>query len=117
MKSFTKFLLLTVVLTAFIAACASTDSQLTSKEYVLTTEIRDGNLIFLGVSDEINGIANPTLSAGPGETITVTLINGGMGQHDITFPEVKARTEVVKEKGEKHRLHYRAKYPRRNGIL
>ena len=100
MKSFTKFLLLTVVLTAFIAACASTDSQLTSKEYVLTTEIRDGNLIFLGVSDEINGIANPTLSAGPGETITVTLINGGMGQHDITFPEVKARTEVVKEKGE-----------------
>ena len=100
MKSFTKFLLLTVVLTAFIAACASIDSQLTSKEYVLTTEIRDGNLIFLGVSDEINGIANPTLSAGPGETITVTLINGGMGQHDITFPEVKARTEVVKEKGE-----------------
>lgn len=100
MKSFTKFLLLTVVLTAFIAACASTDSQLVSKEYVLTTEIRDGNLIFLGVSDEINGIANPTLNAGPGETITVTLINGGMGQHDITFPEVKARTEVVKEKGE-----------------
>ena len=62
--------------------------------------MKDGNLIFLGVSDEINGIANPTLSADPGETITVTLINGGMGQHDITFPEVKASTEVVKEKGE-----------------
>ena len=100
MKSFAKFLILTVLLAAFIGACANKNSQLTSKEYVLTTEMKDGNLIFLGVSDEINGLANPTLSADAGETITVTLINGGMGQHDITFPEVKASTKVVKEKGE-----------------
>ena len=100
MKSFAKFLLLIVLLTAFIGACASKNSQLSSKEYVLTTEIKDGNLIFLGVSDEINGLANPTLSADAGETITVTLINGGMGQHDITFPEAKVSSKVVKEKGE-----------------
>jgi len=100
MKSFAKFLILTVLLAAFIGACTGTNSRITSKEYVLTTEMKDGNLIFLGVSDEINGIANPALNADPGETITVTLINGGMGQHDITFPEVKASTEVVKEKGE-----------------
>jgi nitrite reductase (NO-forming) len=100
MKSFVKFLISTVLLTAFIGACTIKNSLITSKEYVLTTEIRDGNLIFLGVSDEINGMANPTLRADPGQTITVTLINGGMGQHDITFPEVKASTAVVKEKGE-----------------
>lgn len=100
MKSFAKFLLLTVLLTAFIGACASKNSQLPSKEYVLTTEIKDGNLIFLGVSDEINGLANPTLNANAGETITVTLINGGMGQHDITFPEIKEGTKVLQEKGE-----------------
>jgi nitrite reductase (NO-forming) len=100
MKSFAKFLILTVLLTAVIGACASKNSQIASKEYVLTTEMKDGNLIFLGVSDEINGIANPTLNAKPGETITVTLINGGMGQHDITFPEVKVSTGFVKEKGE-----------------
>jgi len=100
MKWLIKFLVLTVLLGAFVAACASTNSQIASKEYVLTTEIKDGNLIFLGVSDEINGMANPTLSANPGDIITVTLINGDMGQHDITFPEVKASTNMVKEKGQ-----------------
>ncbi len=100
MKAFVKFTILTVLSIAFISACAGKNAQIASREYVLTTEMKDGNLIFLGVSDEINGIANPTLNADPGETITVTLINGGMGQHDITFPEVKAGTETVKEKGE-----------------
>jgi copper-containing nitrite reductase len=100
MKKFLVFLGAAIVLAISIAACTGSNSQITSREYVLTTELRDGNMIFLGVSDEINGIANPTLSADPGETITVTLINGGMGQHDITFPEVKASTEMVKEKGE-----------------
>ena len=100
MKKILIFLGATIVLAASIAACTGSSSQITSKEYVLTTEIKDGNLIFLGVSDEINGVANPTLNANPGETITVTLINGGMGQHDITFPEVKTSTGMVKEKGE-----------------
>ena len=100
MKSFLKILILALLLTSFVAACTGTNSQIASKEYVLTTELKDGNLIFLGVSDEINGQANPTLSADPGETITVTLINGGMGQHDITFTAVNASTGVVKEKGE-----------------
>lgn len=100
MKKILIFLGATIVLAASIAACTGSNSQITSKEYVLTTEMKDGNLIFLGVSDEINGVANPTLNANPGETITVTLINGGMGQHDITFPEVKTSTGMVKEKGE-----------------
>ena len=100
MKKILIFLGATIVLAASIAACTGSNSQITSKEYVLTTEMKDGNLIFLGVSDEINGLANPTLNANPGETITVTLINGGMGQHDITFPEVKTSTGMVKEKGE-----------------
>lgn len=100
MKSFLKFLILALLLASFVAACTGTNSQIASKEYVLTTELKDGNLVFLGVSDEINGQANPTLSAERGETITVTLINGGMGQHDITFPKAKVSTGVVREKGE-----------------
>jgi nitrite reductase (NO-forming) len=100
MKKFTIFLGVAIFLAIFVAACTSTNFQPVSKEYVLTTDMRDGNLIFLGVSDEINGLENPTLSAAPGATITVTLINGGEGQHDISFPEVKASTGVVKEKGE-----------------
>jgi len=100
MRSFIKFPLFTIFLAVVIGACSGSNTPISSKEYVLTTEMQDGNLIFLGVSDEINGIANPTLSADPGETIMVTLINGGMGQHDITFPEIKTGTSVVKEKGE-----------------
>lgn len=100
MKKSIIFLAATMILAVFIAACTGTNFQPVDKEYVLTTDMRDGNLIFLGVSDEINGIPNPTLSARPGETITVTLINGGMGQHDITFPEVNVSTGVAREKGE-----------------
>ncbi len=100
MKKIIIFLAITIGLAVFITACTGTSFQPIAKEYVLTTDLRDGNLIFLGVSDEINGIPNPTLNAKPGETITVTLINGGMGQHEITFPEVQVSTGVVKEKGE-----------------
>ncbi|WP_345320362.1 copper-containing nitrite reductase [Candidatus Villigracilis proximus] len=100
MKKFTVFLAIVIALAATITACTGTSFQPVDKEYVLTTDLRDGNLIFLGVSDEINGIVNPTLSAAPGGTITITLINGNAGQHDITFPEIKASTGVVKEKGE-----------------
>ncbi|MFN8381090.1 MAG: copper-containing nitrite reductase [Anaerolineales bacterium] len=100
MKRFTIFFGVAMLLAAVITACAGKSFQSIDKEYVLTTDLRDGNLVFLGVSDEINGIENPTLSAAPGSTITVTLINGGEGQHDITFPEIKASTGVVKQKGE-----------------
>ena len=99
MKKITIFLGISVLAAIVLAGCGSKNAPST-KEYVLTTELKDGNLIFLGVSDEINGLANPTLTAVGGETITVTLINGGMGQHDVTFPELNATTGIVKEKGE-----------------
>lgn len=100
MKTYLKFPVFVVLLSLFIAACAGASFQAVDKEYVLTTDLRDGKLVFLGVSDEINGVENPTLSAKPGERVTVILINGGEGQHDITFPEVQASTEVLSEKGE-----------------
>lgn len=100
MRPYLKFSVFVILLGIFVTACAGASYQNVDKEYVLTTDLRDGRLVFLGVSDEINGMENPTLSAKPGERITVTLINGGEGQHDVTFPEVQASTEVLKEKGE-----------------
>ncbi|HND48364.1 MAG TPA: hypothetical protein PLL95_07365, partial [Anaerolineales bacterium] len=100
MKTYLKFSTFVILLGILISACASVSSQPVGKEYVLTTDLRNGNLVFLGVSDEINGQENPTLNAKPGERITVTLINGGEGSHSITFPELKASSEIVKEKGE-----------------
>ncbi|MEP7135223.1 MAG: copper-containing nitrite reductase [Chloroflexota bacterium] len=115
MKKFVTFIGVTIVLAALIAACGGAKSQISNKEYVLTTELKDGNLIFLGVSDEINGLPNPTLSANLGETITVTLINGGMGEHDITFPSLKASTEIVKEKGQETSITFTV--PNKDGIV
>jgi nitrite reductase (NO-forming) len=99
MKIF-KMGILFLLAASIMAACTGTPVGITTKEYVLTTDMRDGRLVFLGVSDEINGQVNPALSADTGQTITVTLINGGMGQHDITFPALKVSTGMVKERGE-----------------
>lgn len=100
MKPYLKFAVSLVLIGIFAAACASADFRPVSKEYILTTDLRSGKLVYLGVSDEINGVENPTLSAKPGDRITVTLINGGEGSHDVSFPEVKASTKVVTKKGE-----------------
>jgi nitrite reductase (NO-forming) len=100
MKLFLKFPVLTILLAVFIGACSSAKSGISGREYVLTTDMKDGKLVFLGVSDEINGVTNPTLKADAGETVTITLINGGSGQHDIAIPAAKVSTEMVKEKGE-----------------
>ena len=115
MKKIVRHLVLAFSLLVILTACSTPQSQAADKEYVLTTDLRDGNMIFLGVSDEINGVANPTLQAAPGETITVTLINGGNGQHDVTFSDLNANTEVVKGKGSESSVtftvpHYEGEY-------
>lgn len=88
-----------ILVAAILAAC-SAPAKVVNTEYVLTTEVRDGVPVFLGVGGEINGLANPTLYAAPGETVTVTLINGGEGRHQIVFGGVNAKTGVVEKKGE-----------------
>jgi copper-containing nitrite reductase len=108
MKSFLKFPALTILLAVFIGACAGAKSEITGREYVLTTDLKDGKMIFLGVSDEINGVPNPTLKADAGEIVTITLINGGSGQHDITIPAAKVSTEMVKKKGEEASVTFTA---------
>jgi copper-containing nitrite reductase len=100
MKPHLKVSSVLILLGILLTACAGANFQHVDKEYVLTTDLREGSLVFLGVSDEINGVVNPTLSAAPGDRITVTLINGGEGSHDVSFPEVQASSEVVESKGE-----------------
>lgn len=94
-----RFGALFVLLAAILAACSGPE-EVVNTEYILTTGIQDGYPVFLGVGDEINGQVNPTLHARAGETITVTLINGGEGSHQLVFEGVNAETEVVEKKGE-----------------
>ena len=96
-----RYLVFLLFLAVLLSACGgSVHENISSKEYTLTTALENGDFIFLGVGGDINGMVNPTLMASPGETITVTLVNGGHGKHDIYFPELKAGTDVVSGKGD-----------------
>jgi nitrite reductase (NO-forming)/hydroxylamine reductase len=96
-----------LLVAAVLAACQGSESLFSVKEYVLTTALQDGTPVFLGVGDEINGVVNPQLQAEPGETITVTLVNGGEGEHQIVFPSLNAATDKVREKGESASVTFR----------
>lgn len=91
---------ITVLLLALLSGCLASQEEISTQEYVLTTGFQDGNLAFLGVGGKINGIYNPTLQGEPGETVTVTLINGGYAGHIFAVPELNLKTEEVQKKGE-----------------
>ena len=99
MKS--KFLILITLLLLFgLFGCNGSEEAFSTQEYILTTGIHAGGLGFIGVSGEINGVYNPELSAEPGQTISITLINGGYGNHNFAVPDLNVKTETVTEKGE-----------------
>lgn len=93
-------LLFLFLLGVVLVACGAQGEGQSDKEFILTTEFADGEFAFLGVGGDINGIRNPTLVAEPGETVTVTLVNGGWGTHDVYFPGLKIGAEKVVDKGE-----------------
>ena len=94
-----KKLLLLAVLFFLITSC-STPGDAQSVEYIITTSVKDGGTVFLGVGDEINGITNPELHATPGQKVTITFINGKDDKHQIHIPAVNAKSGLVNKKGE-----------------
>lgn len=94
-----KFIAFVLILAGVLAAC-SPKAEAVNTEYVLTTALRDGKFVFLGVDGAINGVVNPALHAEPGERITVMLVNSGEGRHDIVFEGVNVKSDVVTKKGE-----------------
>lgn len=94
--------MLLLLLAGILAACAGA-GEVINTEYILTAAMREGNFVFLGVDGEINGLVNPALSAKPGERITVMLVNGGEGTHDIVFAlpgGKKIKSDAVNKQGE-----------------
>ena len=89
-----------LVLGVLLISCAPANAPVVDTEYILTTDMRDGNFVYVGVNGNINGAVNPALQAKPGEKITVTLINSGYGQHDIVFPELNVKSDMLTQKGE-----------------
>ncbi|HSQ40447.1 MAG TPA: hypothetical protein VLM78_09835, partial [Anaerolineales bacterium] len=94
-----KYVALGLILAGILVACAPS-AEVVNTDYVLTTALRDGNFVYLGVDGAINGVSNPALHAKPGERITVILVNSGEGTHDIVFDGIKVKSDAVTKKGE-----------------
>lgn len=95
-----KVLIIAVLSGVLLAACFGTRRDVSTRSYILTTGFEGGELVYLGVGGEINGIINPTLQGRPGETITIMLVNGGEGKHEFYIPYLEVKSERVTEKGE-----------------
>ncbi len=66
--------------------------------YTLQTSIEDG-LAFVGVGGEIDGVRNPTLTAQPGDVVSITVVNGDDVQHDMVIDEFGVHSDHLSRKG------------------
>lgn len=97
-----------LLLAGVLAACQAA-APVVNTEYILTTAMRDGNLVFLGVDGDINGVVNPALHAKPGERISIMLVNSGEGSHKIVFSMPDGRkvtSDAVSKQGESTTLTF-----------
>jgi nitrite reductase (NO-forming) len=97
---FSKFLAVLLLVGSLLIACAPATASVVNTEYILTTALRDGKFVYLGVDGAINGLVNPALHAKPGERITILLVNSGEGTHDIVFPKLKVHSDKITKQGE-----------------
>ncbi|MBN1454139.1 MAG: nitrite reductase, copper-containing [Anaerolineales bacterium] len=95
-----KTLVASLLLGALLISCAPSMGVPVDSEYILTTDLRDGKFVYVGVNEDIRGVVNPTLQAQPGERILITLINSGDGSHDIVFPDLNVKSNTVDKKGD-----------------
>lgn len=65
----------------------------------LTTALRDGRMVFIGVGGEIDGVINPELAVSAGDTVRVTLVNGDGAPHDFAIPAHGVQTALTTAKG------------------
>ena len=95
-----KTLVTSLLLGALLISCAPGTGIPVDAEYILTTDLRDGKFVYVGVNENISGVVNPTLQAKPGEKITITLINSGDGLHDIVFPDLNVKSHALDQRGD-----------------
>ncbi|MCC7129278.1 MAG: nitrite reductase, copper-containing [Anaerolineae bacterium] len=67
--------------------------------YTLVTSSDTYGLAFIGKGGDIDGVVNPTLTAKPGDTVEITVINGDGMLHDLTIDEFNQTTGQMTEKG------------------
>lgn len=68
--------------------------------YTLRTGGPDGALVYVGVGGAIEGQINPTLTAEPGQTVMITLVNGDGVIHDLVIDEFHATSAEISQPGD-----------------
>ncbi len=83
-----------------LPAGAPADAPAADVVYTLTTGSEGTSLVFIGVGGEIDGVVNPTLTASPGQTVQIRLVNGQPVEHDLRIDEFDVETGSVFAEGE-----------------
>ncbi len=67
-------------------------------DFTLKTDMVDGRMIFVGAGGEIDGLTNPDLVAGAGDTARVVLVNDDGIPHDFAIPELYVQTQLTADR-------------------
>lgn len=98
-----------------VAAVPGTDDNLENPDlytsdikFTLSTAIAEGDMVYVGVGGDIDGVINPRLSVREGDVVQITLINGEGAEHDFVVPEFGTRSEFVSGVGSSTTLVFKA---------
>ncbi len=76
--------------------------------FTLTTDIANGQLVFVGAKGKIQGEINPQLQVAEGAVVQINLINGDGAMHDIAVPQFGADSDDITGKGASTAIVFRA---------
>ena len=100
MKQQLKFFSVILLAALLISACGNQAANQQNKiSYSLKTDLRDGQMVFVGVGGGIDGVVNPTLSAQVGDIVMVTLTSGEGAEHNFTLPDFNVDSPHVVGQG------------------
>lgn len=77
------------------AAPSTTDLAIAPEadvSFTLKTGTGPDGLAFVGVGGDIDDVANPVLSVSPGDTVSITVVNGDNVTHDFAIDEFNVKT-------------------------
>ncbi len=95
-----------ILLAALLIASCGQANQANTIDYTLTTDMRNGQMVFVGVGGPIDGVVNPTLVGATGTTLEVKLVSSDTAQQNISFPDFHASSADVSGKGKSTTLSF-----------
>lgn len=107
-KFFGKAAILSILVMLVGGAFAQAEEELTpTVTYTLEAKMgsyENGPFGYVGVGGDIDGVANPALTAKVGDVVEVILINGDPMAHDFVIPDLDVATEHVENQGDEVRV-------------